>query len=238
MQPASALIIPNDLSNPIIRFMRPILRMTSSCTGTDPPTKPVLPPWGTTASLIRLQCFKIRETYSVVSGLTTTLLDPIHFLVQSVLKDLTSLSSVKTDLHTFLKKVTSESLTVAKLGFLGTHPKRNLFSLIILIIYSLYDRHLNLNWCKHLDLFIQWRYFLFLLHLGRILRAQHWKSPAFPRLPVDHLHASFGDLLANLHFDFSWYWAYNHVSRDDHCDDNNCWYIVFSRPLDVLLLVP
>ena len=46
--------------------------MISSCTGIEPPTSPVFPLYGTTASYFRLQYFKINETYSVVVGVSTT----------------------------------------------------------------------------------------------------------------------------------------------------------------------
>lgn len=43
--------LPDTLSKPRILFMPCKLMTTSSKTGTDPPTRPVLPPWGTTAIL-------------------------------------------------------------------------------------------------------------------------------------------------------------------------------------------
>ena len=46
--------------------------MISSNTGTDPPTNDVLPPWGTIANFLSLQCFKMADTYSVVEGLSSS----------------------------------------------------------------------------------------------------------------------------------------------------------------------
>jgi hypothetical protein len=49
MAPASAVIIPYDASKLLILFMLDMLKITSSKIGVDPPTNPVLPPYGTIA---------------------------------------------------------------------------------------------------------------------------------------------------------------------------------------------
>lgn len=51
-------------------------KTTSSKTGTDPPTSPVLPPWGQTAIRLALQKAKICDTSSVVFGFKMQLESP------------------------------------------------------------------------------------------------------------------------------------------------------------------
>lgn len=96
--------LPDTLSNPRILFMPCRLNTTSSNTGTEPPTRPVLPPWGTTANLriqgglmlhpyclgdtyfCWLQYFMISETCCVVFGFNTSCDLPRNLCIQSVLK--------------------------------------------------------------------------------------------------------------------------------------------------------
>ena len=85
MHPASAVKIPYDSSKPRILFIRPVCRITSSNTGTLPPTSPVFPPYGTTANFRELQYLKHSAVSSVVAGLNANLDLPTNFFVQSVL---------------------------------------------------------------------------------------------------------------------------------------------------------
>ncbi len=70
--------------------MRPMLMTISSNTGTEPPTRPVFPPWGTTASVFSLQYFRILLTSSVEAGFKTSLQWPRYLRIQSPLKGSTS----------------------------------------------------------------------------------------------------------------------------------------------------
>jgi len=71
------------VSKPSILFILPRFRIISSKTGTDPPTKLVLPPYGTTASFLSLQYFNICETCKVVEGLSKSFDCPVNFRLQS-----------------------------------------------------------------------------------------------------------------------------------------------------------
>ena len=68
-----------------MRSMRASESTTSSCTGTEPPTRPVLPPWGTTASRRASQYLKIALTSAVDAGRSTTRARPSHLDIQSTL---------------------------------------------------------------------------------------------------------------------------------------------------------
>ena len=68
--------VPATASREIISFIRLVDKITSSKTGTLPPTNPVLPPCGQTANRLSLQCFNTSATSLVVFGKTTTLLSP------------------------------------------------------------------------------------------------------------------------------------------------------------------
>ena len=96
--PDYAVIIPYDSSKLMILFILLILRITSSKIGWDPPTRPVLPPWGTTASFYPLQYLRIAATSSFDFGLSISLEFPLNFLVQSELYGSSSWASVITDL--------------------------------------------------------------------------------------------------------------------------------------------
>lgn len=95
--------IPDTLSKLRILFSPWRLRTISSNTGTDPPTNPVFPPWGTTANLMKLsiaygfyisllsylswlQYFIISDTCCVVFGFKTNCDFPRNLCIQSVLK--------------------------------------------------------------------------------------------------------------------------------------------------------
>ena len=84
-QPAWATTIPETESMCSILFNRDVLRITSSKTGTDPPTSPVFPPCGQTAIFRSLQYFKILETCSVFWGLRQILDLPRTMRIQSML---------------------------------------------------------------------------------------------------------------------------------------------------------
>ena len=85
IQPASAESIPNDVSKSLILFILDMLKMTSSYVGTEPATKLVLPPCGTTAIFRLLQYLSTSDTSSEYFGLTASLDYPTNRLVQSVL---------------------------------------------------------------------------------------------------------------------------------------------------------
>jgi hypothetical protein len=80
MTPASQPTIELTSLNPSILFIFLRLRMISSKTGTLPPTSPVLPPWGTTASLRVLQWLRILDTWSVLLGHRSSLEWPLSSL--------------------------------------------------------------------------------------------------------------------------------------------------------------
>lgn len=67
-----------------------ILITISSCTGTDPPTNPVFPPWGTMARCLSLQYFKIAWIYSELLGMITSEHLPMYFFEKSILYGLIS----------------------------------------------------------------------------------------------------------------------------------------------------
>ena len=68
--------------------------MSSSPTGTLPPTSPVFPPCGTTPILFSLQYFTILLTSSVVRGLSTVVDFPLYFPIQSLLNTVSSSAGV------------------------------------------------------------------------------------------------------------------------------------------------
>jgi hypothetical protein len=70
------LVVPDSSSKLIMLFIRLVEIMTSSNTGTLPPTSPVLPPCGHTAKFSALQYLRIADTSSVVLGLSTIWLAP------------------------------------------------------------------------------------------------------------------------------------------------------------------
>ena len=81
--PASATTTPALRSTETTARIKRRLTITSSCTGTPPPTKPVFPPWGTTAKRRSLQCFSTRDTSAVVLGRSRTVDRPRYFFIQS-----------------------------------------------------------------------------------------------------------------------------------------------------------
>mmetsp|Transcript_25934 Transcript_25934/g.78067 ORF Transcript_25934/g.78067 Transcript_25934/m.78067 type:complete len:202 (-) Transcript_25934:8-613(-) len=93
---------------------------TSSNTGTEPPTSPVFPPWGQTASFRWWQCRMTCDTCSVVRGLRTTLERPRTVPSQSTLKasspppSASSATRTSASGSTLLKKARSSSVTSAK----------------------------------------------------------------------------------------------------------------------------
>ena len=80
------MTLPDTGSNDLILFRFERLRMTSSLTGTLPPTRPVFPPCGTIPILFSLQYLTILLTSSVVRGLSTVEDFPLNFPIQSLLK--------------------------------------------------------------------------------------------------------------------------------------------------------
>jgi len=68
--------------------------MSSSLTGTLPPTSPVFPPCGTIPILFSLQYFTILLTSSVVRGLSTVVDFPLYFPIQSSLNGFSSSAGV------------------------------------------------------------------------------------------------------------------------------------------------
>jgi hypothetical protein len=72
----SQVFLPDIGSRLMTWFISFIDRTISSKTGTLPPTRPVLPPCGTTARHRSLQYFKISESSSVVFGFKISLLCP------------------------------------------------------------------------------------------------------------------------------------------------------------------
>lgn len=57
---------------------------SSSVMGTLPPTKPVLPPWGTTGRRRAWQCCRMAATCCVVLGLRQQQLVPLYLPIQSL----------------------------------------------------------------------------------------------------------------------------------------------------------
>ena len=86
--------LPDTGSNDLILFKFERLRMTSSFTGTLPPTSPVFPPCGTIPIPLSLQCFMILLTSSVVRGLSTVVDFPLYFPIQSSLNAVSSSAGV------------------------------------------------------------------------------------------------------------------------------------------------
>ena len=72
-------ILPSILSIKLVEII------TSSKTGTDPPTKPVFPPWGQIANFLLTQWPTNSATSFVVFGFRTILLCPRTVPSQSVL---------------------------------------------------------------------------------------------------------------------------------------------------------
>jgi len=79
------MTLPDTGSNDLILFRFERLRITSSLTGTLPPTSPVFPPCGTIPILFSLQYLTILLTSSVVLGLSTVVDFPLNFPIQSLL---------------------------------------------------------------------------------------------------------------------------------------------------------
>mmetsp|Transcript_4422 Transcript_4422/g.15514 ORF Transcript_4422/g.15514 Transcript_4422/m.15514 type:complete len:242 (-) Transcript_4422:24-749(-) len=96
MQPAWQTMTPASGSIDLISSILAMLTTTSSNTGTLPPTRPVFPPWGTTARLRSEQCRMMRETSSVVLGRRASLDLPSYLFIQSRLKGKRSSASVTT----------------------------------------------------------------------------------------------------------------------------------------------
>jgi hypothetical protein len=79
----------------MILFILFVLITTSSWRGTEPPTKPVFPPYGTTANNFSLQYFRHFEIYSVDVGLSTIEPIPENLRVMSITNGLiSSLSTI------------------------------------------------------------------------------------------------------------------------------------------------
>jgi hypothetical protein len=68
--------------------------MSSSPTGTPPPTSPVFPPCGMTPILFSLQYFTILLTSSVIQGLSTVVDFPLYPPIQSSLNAVSSSAGV------------------------------------------------------------------------------------------------------------------------------------------------
>ena len=79
--------LPDTGSNERTWDMLLMLITTSSLRGTLPPTRPVFPPWGTTAMRLSQQCLRMLLTSSVVFGLRTVVERPLYFPIQSLLYD-------------------------------------------------------------------------------------------------------------------------------------------------------
>lgn len=86
--------LPDTGSNDLILFKLERFRMSSSLTGTLPPTSPVFPPCGTTPILFSLQYLTILLTSSVVRGLSTVVEFPLYFPIQSSLNTVSSSAGV------------------------------------------------------------------------------------------------------------------------------------------------
>mmetsp|Transcript_5112 Transcript_5112/g.23015 ORF Transcript_5112/g.23015 Transcript_5112/m.23015 type:complete len:200 (-) Transcript_5112:103-702(-) len=94
--PASHTTVPAAGSTASTLFMCFNPMTISSWTGTPPPTRPVLPPCGTTASPRVLQCRRISETWSVERGRSKTRESPRYFRIQSSLAASNDFASVRT----------------------------------------------------------------------------------------------------------------------------------------------
>jgi len=86
--------LPDTGSNDLILFKFERFRMSSSLTGTLPPTSPVFPPCGTIPILFSLQYLTILLTSSVVRGLSTVVDFPLYFPIQSSLNAISSSAGV------------------------------------------------------------------------------------------------------------------------------------------------
>ena len=86
--------LPDTGSNDLILFKFERFRMSSSLTGTLPPTRPVFPPCGTIPILLSLQYLTILLTSSVVRGLSTVVEFPLYFPIQSSLNAVSSSAAV------------------------------------------------------------------------------------------------------------------------------------------------
>ena len=88
------MTLPDTGSNDLTLFKFERLRISSSLTGTLPPTSPVFPPCGTIPILFSLQCLTILLTSSVVRGLSTVVDFPLYFPIQSSLNGVSSSAGV------------------------------------------------------------------------------------------------------------------------------------------------
>ena len=86
--------LPDTGSNDLTLFKLERFKMSSSLTGTLPPTSPVFPPCGTSPILFWLQCFTILLTSSVVRGFSTVVDFPLYFPIQSSLNTVNSSAGV------------------------------------------------------------------------------------------------------------------------------------------------
>ena len=93
-QPASHVRLPAVSSSDKMRLMRESDSTTSSPMGTLPPTRPVLPPCGTTGSRRAWQCARMRETSCVLPGRSASALRPRYLPIQSVLNGSSSVGEV------------------------------------------------------------------------------------------------------------------------------------------------
>ena len=93
-QPASHVRLPAVSSSDKMRLMRESDSTTSSPMGTLPPTRPVLPPCGTTGSRRAWQCARMRETSCVLPGRSASALWPRYLPIQSVLNGSSSVGEV------------------------------------------------------------------------------------------------------------------------------------------------
>ena len=93
-QPASHVRLPAVSSSDKMRLIRESDSTTSSPMGTLPPTRPVLPPCGTTGSRRAWQCARMRETSCVLPGRSASALWPRYLPIQSVLNGSSSVGEV------------------------------------------------------------------------------------------------------------------------------------------------
>src|SRR5581483_1688836 len=94
--PAPAVTWPAATSTASIEDSRRRLSTTSPCRGTPPPTRPVLPPWGTTGRPAVDSAAMTAAASSVLPGRTTAAARPAKRPVQSVSNDAVSSGSVST----------------------------------------------------------------------------------------------------------------------------------------------
>ena len=81
--PASAVMTPELVSKSEMRRMRDMFTTMSWSRGTPPPTKPVLPPCGTTPMPCLPAYLMTSATSSTQPGCTTARAEPVYFLLQS-----------------------------------------------------------------------------------------------------------------------------------------------------------